>query len=154
MQQFNLSIINETTTEGLTRCLEFNPSVRVFFTVANSLVFLVGLLLNGFILKFLLCKRQKSSRSIMVYLKNLIAADFLLSFCLPFDILDRASNSTTIRMVYCNFGSTIFFVNMYTSILFMTHIAYNRYLNIHRPGKIDKIGLSDKICAMLAPTES
>ncbi|XP_030012925.1 P2Y purinoceptor 14-like [Sphaeramia orbicularis] len=130
MQLFNLSIINETTTEGLTPCQEFNPSVRVFFIVAYSLVFLVGLLLNGFILKFLFCQRQKSSRSIMVYLKNLAAADFMLSLSLPFYIMHSAKNSVNILWLYCKFGHGIFNLNMYTSILFMTYIAYNRYLKI------------------------
>ncbi|XP_030012927.1 P2Y purinoceptor 14-like [Sphaeramia orbicularis] len=130
MQLFNLSIINETTTEGLTPCQEFNPSVRVFFIVAYSLVFLVGLLLNGFILKFLFCQRQKSSRSIMVYLKNLAAADFMLSLSLPFYIMHSAINSVNILRLYCKFGYGIFYLNMYTSILFMTYTAYNRYLKI------------------------
>ncbi|XP_030013517.1 P2Y purinoceptor 14-like [Sphaeramia orbicularis] len=130
MQLFNLSIINETTTEGLTRCQKFNPSVHVFFIVAYSLVFLVGLLLNGFILKFVFCQRQKSSRSIMVYLKNLAAADFMLSLSLPFHIMHSANNSINILRLYCRFGYTIFYLNMNTSILFMTYIAYNRYLKI------------------------
>ncbi|XP_030013518.1 P2Y purinoceptor 14-like [Sphaeramia orbicularis] len=130
MPFFNQSVINESTTDDLPRCHEPSTSIEVFFMVSYSLVFLVGLLLNGFILKFLLCQRQKSSRSIMIYLKNLIAADFLLSLCLPFDIINGASNSMTIRVIYCNFGSTMFYLNMYTSILFMTYIAYNRYLKI------------------------
>uniref|UniRef100_A0A673B2N9 G-protein coupled receptors family 1 profile domain-containing protein n=1 Tax=Sphaeramia orbicularis TaxID=375764 RepID=A0A673B2N9_9TELE len=90
----------------------------------------VGLLFNGFILKFLFCQRQKSSRSIMVYLKNLAAADFLLSLSLPFYIMHSANNSVNILRLYCKVGDSIFYLNMYTSILFMTYIAYNRYLKI------------------------
>ncbi|XP_030013502.1 P2Y purinoceptor 14-like [Sphaeramia orbicularis] len=127
----NQSITNENTTEDLTHCLEFSASTKVFFIVAYTPVFLVGLLLNGFIVKFVFCHRQKSSRSIMVYLKNLVAADFLLSLSVPFYIINAATNSTTIRLIYCIFGSIMFYFNMYTSILFMVHIAYNRYVKLH-----------------------
>ncbi|KAM9363746.1 P2Y purinoceptor 14-like [Symphorus nematophorus] len=66
----------------------------------------------------------------MVYLKNLAAADFLLCLCLPIRIINYASNSVTIRLVYCNFGASALFLNMYASILFMGYIAANRYLKI------------------------
>ncbi|XP_030004230.1 P2Y purinoceptor 14-like [Sphaeramia orbicularis] len=126
----NQSIINNTM------CHEFNNLARIFFIVSYSLVFLVGLLLNGFILWFYFCQSQRSSSTIMVYLKNLVAADFLLSLCLPFSIVNLTTTSNlTIRLVHCKFGIAIFYLNMYASILFMAHIAYNRYLKIIHPFK-------------------
>ncbi|XP_030580887.1 P2Y purinoceptor 14-like [Archocentrus centrarchus] len=113
------------------------PSVSPFFMVVYSLVFLVGLLLNGFILKFHFCgaQQQQPSSSLMVYLKNLTAADFLLCLCLPLRITKYATSSVILRQLYCSFGISSFFLNMQASILFMCYIAANRYLKIvHHSG--------------------
>ncbi|XP_030004231.1 P2Y purinoceptor 14-like [Sphaeramia orbicularis] len=150
-QLLNQSVINDTTTEDLTQCHE-SASTRLFFIAANSLVFLVGFLLNGFIFKFYLCQRQKLSKIMMIYLKNLTAADFLLSLSLLFYIIDSASSSMTIRLAYCNFGSAMFYLNMYASMLFMAHIAYNRYLKIVHPLKTHKLQTVRAACIISTVT--
>ncbi len=87
----------------------------------------VGLLLNGFTLKVYFCRaQQQASSSVTIYLKNLAAADFLISLCLPIRIANYASCSVSVRQVYCNFGASTFYLNMYASILFMGYIAANR----------------------------
>lgn len=87
----------------------------------------VGLFLNGFTLKVYFCRgQQPTSSAVRVYLKNLAAADFLLSLSLPLRIANYASQSNNLRKVYCNFGASAFYLNMYTSILFMGYIAANR----------------------------
>uniref|UniRef100_A0A8C9XCQ0 Si:ch73-309g22.1 n=1 Tax=Sander lucioperca TaxID=283035 RepID=A0A8C9XCQ0_SANLU len=94
----------------------------------------VGLLLNGFTLKVYFCRgQQQVSSSVTIYLKNLAAADFLISLCLPIRITNYASSSVEVRRVYCNFGASAFYLNMYASILFMGYIAANRYLKIIHP---------------------
>ncbi|KAF3848209.1 hypothetical protein F7725_021237 [Dissostichus mawsoni] len=73
----------------------------------------VGLLLNGFTLKVYFCRaQQQQSSSVTVYLKNLVAADFLISLCLPLRILNYASTSVHIHLVYCNFGASAFYLNI------------------------------------------
>uniref|UniRef100_A0A669DGA5 P2Y purinoceptor 14 n=1 Tax=Oreochromis niloticus TaxID=8128 RepID=A0A669DGA5_ORENI len=94
----------------------------------------VGLLLNGFVLKFYISQtQQQASSSLMVYLKNLTAADFLLCLCLPLRITHYASSSGILHRLHCSFGATSLYLNMYTSILFMAYIAVNRYLKIVHP---------------------
>ncbi|XP_034091775.1 P2Y purinoceptor 14 [Gymnodraco acuticeps] len=124
---FNQSSGNESTA-----CDQVDTSARLFFLLGHSLVFLVGLLLNGFTLKVYFCTQQQSS-SVTVYLKNLVAADFLISLCLPLRILNYSSTSVHIHLVYCKFGASAFYLNMYASILFMGYIAANRYLKIVHP---------------------
>ncbi|CAI5669747.1 unnamed protein product [Oreochromis niloticus] len=110
------------------------PSLNTFFVLVYSLVFLVGLLLNGFILKFYIGQaQQQASSSLMVYLKNLTAADFLLCLSLPLRIANNGSKSFIIQKVYCSFGASAFYMNMYASIIFMWYIAANRYLKIVHP---------------------
>ncbi|XP_041654791.1 P2Y purinoceptor 14-like [Cheilinus undulatus] len=113
---------------------QLDSSASLFFIVVYGLVFLVGLLLNGFTLKFYFCSaQQQASSSVTIYLKNLAAADFLISLCLPIRISHFTSRSVTIFRVYCNFGASVFYLNMYASILFMGYIAANRYLKIVHP---------------------
>uniref|UniRef100_A0A8P4K589 G-protein coupled receptors family 1 profile domain-containing protein n=1 Tax=Dicentrarchus labrax TaxID=13489 RepID=A0A8P4K589_DICLA len=127
------SVTNHTEVDGLTNCDQVSTSANPFFIIVFSLVFLVGLLLNGFIMKFYFCRgHRQTSSSIVVYLKNLAAADFLLCLCLPIRIANYASNTVAVRLVQCNFGSALFFLNMYASIMFMCYIAANRYLKIVR----------------------
>ncbi|XP_026013353.1 P2Y purinoceptor 14-like [Astatotilapia calliptera] len=117
-------------TDGQT-CDYVNTSVNSFFILVYSLVFLVGLPLNGFIMKFYFCgARQQASSSLMVYMKNLTAADFLLCLSLPLRISHYASSSLIIQQLYCSFGASAFFLNMYASIIFMGSIAADRYLKI------------------------
>ncbi|XP_077398249.1 P2Y purinoceptor 14-like [Festucalex cinctus] len=130
---FNQSSNQTSSTSPLPSCGNFPAAwTRHIFTVVYSLVFLTGLLLNGLTLKvFLLGAR--SSRCVTVYLKNLAAADFLLSLCLPFRIAKHAAASQPLLRTYCSFGAPAFYLNMYASILFMGYIAANRYMKIVHP---------------------
>ncbi|XP_069569305.1 P2Y purinoceptor 14-like [Brachyistius frenatus] len=131
MASFNQS---ETNVSDSTSCDLVDTSAHLFFMLVYSLVFLVGLLLNGFTLKVYFCRAQlQTSSSITVYLKNLAAADFLISLCLPIRIFNYASSSVPVHWLYCTFGASAFYLNMYASILFMGYIAANRYLKIVHP---------------------
>ncbi|KAM4627692.1 P2Y purinoceptor 14-like [Polymixia lowei] len=98
-----------------------------------SLVFLAGLVLNGFTMRVYFCRAHQHSSSVTVYLKNLAAADFLLCLCLPLRVAHYASHSPPVHWAYCHFGASAFYLNMYASILFMGYIAANRYLKIVHP---------------------
>uniref|UniRef100_A0AAX7UMI5 G-protein coupled receptors family 1 profile domain-containing protein n=1 Tax=Astatotilapia calliptera TaxID=8154 RepID=A0AAX7UMI5_ASTCA len=125
--------INVTSSSNQT-CDAVNTSAYPFFMLVYSLVFLVGLILNGFIMKFHFCgAQQRASSSLKIYLKNLTAADFLLCLFLPLRITHYASSSVIIRQLYCSFGACAIFINMYASIIFMGYIAANRYLKIIQP---------------------
>ncbi|XP_006809135.2 P2Y purinoceptor 14-like [Neolamprologus brichardi] len=82
-------------------------------------------------MKFYFCgAQQQASGSLMVYMKNLTAADFLLCLSLPLRISHYASSSVIIRQLYCSFGACAIFLNMYASIIFMGSIAADRYVKI------------------------
>ncbi|XP_052368370.1 P2Y purinoceptor 14-like [Oncorhynchus keta] len=131
VQTMNYTVGNGS---GSASCGLMEISAHPFFTVTYSLVFLVGVVLNGFTVRVYFCRAQRHQSSVTVYMQNLAAADFFLSLCLPLRIANYAThNSTIMRHVYCNFGATAFYLNMYASILFMDYIAANRYLKIVRP---------------------
>ncbi|XP_030008312.1 P2Y purinoceptor 14-like [Sphaeramia orbicularis] len=127
---------NQTTRSGNRTdegCGQVNASANLVFMVVYCLLFLVGLLLNGFTLKVYFCSGQQMSSSVTVYLKNLAAADFLMSLCLPVRVSNYASVTVLVRRLWCNFGASAFYLNMYASILFMGYVAANRYLKIVHP---------------------
>ncbi|XP_077579448.1 P2Y purinoceptor 14-like isoform X2 [Stigmatopora nigra] len=117
------------------------PWTGYVFSVVYGLLFLTGLLLNGLTLRVFLRRRggggggnAGSSRCVGIYLKNLAAADFLLTLCLPFRVVKHAAGlSPLLLRAYCGLGAPAFYLNMYASILFMGHIAGNRYLKIVHP---------------------
>ncbi|XP_047433360.1 P2Y purinoceptor 14-like [Mugil cephalus] len=120
------SVTNQTEGDNSTCFDQIDSTVQPLFIVIYSLVFLVGLLLNCCIIKFYLCQaQQRQSSSILVYLKNLAAADLLHCLSLPLRITKHIGRSDTILQVYCKFGASTFYVNIYVSILFMGYIAAN-----------------------------
>ncbi|XP_052433131.1 P2Y purinoceptor 14 [Carassius gibelio] len=119
------------TTQG--PCEPTEVSAHPAFMYAYSLVFLVSLVLNCITMRVYFCSNQRVQSSVMVYMRNLVAADFFLCLCLPLRIVHNATYSRTIRNIYCSFGASAFYINMYASILFMDFIAVNRYLKIVQP---------------------
>uniref|UniRef100_A0A8C2HVY9 Probable G-protein coupled receptor 34 n=1 Tax=Cyprinus carpio TaxID=7962 RepID=A0A8C2HVY9_CYPCA len=111
------------------QCIPSHP----VFIFAYSLLFLVSLVLNCVTMRVYFCTNQRVQSSVTVYMKNLAAADFFLCLCLPLRIANYANSSDIMRDIYCSFGATAFYINMYASILFMDFIAANRYLKIVRP---------------------
>ncbi|XP_067451828.1 P2Y purinoceptor 14-like [Thunnus thynnus] len=129
------SVPNQTNNDdNNTNCDPVATSAHLFFIPVYSLVFLVGLVLNSFTMKVYFCSAQQQvSRIMMVYLKNLAVSDFLLCLYLPFRIISYTNSSITFHVIYCTFGASTFYLNMYVSILFMGYIAANRYLKIIHP---------------------
>ncbi|XP_044059190.1 P2Y purinoceptor 14-like isoform X2 [Siniperca chuatsi] len=111
------SVVNQMNVSNSTHCDQVDTLAHLFFMLVYSLVFLVGLLLNGFTLKVYFCRVQQASSSMTIYLKNLAAADFLMSLCLPIRITNYASSSVPVLQVYCNFGASAFYLNMYLKII-------------------------------------
>ncbi|XP_074534814.1 P2Y purinoceptor 14-like [Halichoeres trimaculatus] len=123
---------NQTSVD----CGQIDTSAKVIFVFVYCLMFLVGLVLNGFTLKVYFCSHQRQvSDGLTIYLKNLAAADFLIGLCLPLRISRFISSLVPVFRVYCSFGATTFYLNMYASILFMGYIAADRYMKMVHDSK-------------------
>ncbi|XP_027901094.1 P2Y purinoceptor 14-like [Xiphophorus couchianus] len=114
-----------------TTCHLSVKSYHSFLVVVYSLLFLVGFSLNSFTLWFH-CRgaHGQVSKSWMIYLKHLTAADFLLCVSLPLRIIYYDNSSFIIHLLYCSIGAPLLFVNWAASILFMAYISANRYMKI------------------------
>uniref|UniRef100_A0A3B5MAL6 G-protein coupled receptors family 1 profile domain-containing protein n=1 Tax=Xiphophorus couchianus TaxID=32473 RepID=A0A3B5MAL6_9TELE len=99
-----------------TTCHLSVKSYHSFLVVVYSLLFLVSIMSLGL------------SKSWMIYLKHLTAADFLLCVSLPLRIIYYDNSSFIIHLLYCSIGAPLLFVNWAASILFMAYISANRLL--------------------------
>ncbi|XP_043990726.1 G-protein coupled receptor 35-like [Gambusia affinis] len=95
-----------------------------------SLVFLLGLVVNGAALRAFVAMRAYWTDT-HIYMLNLSLADFTLVLLLPFRIYDAFFCLP--KTLLCTFLIFIHFVNMYASILTMTAISVHRYLTIRFP---------------------
>lgn len=97
------------------------------------LVFPIALLLNGTALWVSL--HLRSTSTFIVYLKNLVAADLLLTLTLPLTGASKLPGAAVeLRVFDCRFSSVIFYCCMYTSISLMGLISLDRFFKIVRPG--------------------
>ncbi|XP_072111059.1 P2Y purinoceptor 14-like [Mobula birostris] len=105
----------------------------MFSLCAYSIICIVGTILNCLAFYVYFC-HIPSSNSVIVYLKNLVIADFLLLLSLPIRIVElNVMFPYRLRKFYCTFITSLFYLNMYSSILFLGLIAANRYLKIVKP---------------------
>lgn len=100
--------------------------------VFYSVIFIVGLVGNITALYVFLCIHRKRN-SIQIYLLNVVIADLLLIFCLPFRIMYHINqNKWTLKVLLCKVVGTLFYMNMYISIILLGFISLDRYIKINR----------------------
>ncbi|XP_042265089.1 P2Y purinoceptor 1-like [Thunnus maccoyii] len=106
---------------------------RRFLPPVFILVFIVGLVANGWGLKYLLHNWKKLG-DINVFVLNLGLADILYLLTLPFLMVYYFKDSTWIfGDTFCKITRFCFNINLYGSIGFLTCISVYRYLAIVHP---------------------
>ncbi|NWS93575.1 LPAR6 protein, partial [Mionectes macconnelli] len=105
----------------------------VFKVIIYTPTFSLGLLFNVMALLFLCFKIKKLSES-TIYMIALIFLDTLLLFTLPFKITSYyLHDSWNLGSVFCSILESLYFVNMYGSILISLCICVDRYIAIRHP---------------------
>ncbi|KAL0985279.1 hypothetical protein UPYG_G00154930 [Umbra pygmaea] len=102
-------------------------SLWIALVVVNTLIFMVGMVLNTLAL-YVFCFRTKPKTTSVIYTINLAVTDLLVSLSLPARIILYYSGGKCLNCSYVHIFS--YFVNMYCSILFLTSICVDRYLAI------------------------
>ncbi|XP_031452289.1 lysophosphatidic acid receptor 6-like isoform X1 [Phasianus colchicus] len=128
---FSFSILgdmNDTCTNS-----SINPRVELFQLIMYTPTFILGLLFNVMALSFLFFPAKKLSES-TVYLIALIFLDTLLLFTLPFKIVSyHLQNKWKFGSIFCSILESLYFINMYGSILISLCICVDRYIAIQHP---------------------
>ncbi|XP_075058083.1 P2Y purinoceptor 14 [Mixophyes fleayi] len=97
-----------------------------------TILFIVGISLNGLNL-WIFCYIP-SNRSFIVYLKNIVIADLLMTLTFPMKIIsDAGLGSGQLRVFVCRFSAVVFYLNMYIGIIFLGVLGFDRYYKIMRP---------------------
>ncbi|XP_055977397.1 G-protein coupled receptor 87 [Sorex fumeus] len=95
-------------------------------------IFVASLLLNGLAVWIFFHIRNKTS--FILYLKNIVVADLLMTLTFPFRIAhDAGLGPWALKPVLCRYTSVLFYANMYTSIVFLGLISVDRYLKVVKP---------------------
>ncbi|KAM9610223.1 cysteinyl leukotriene receptor 2 isoform 2-T2 [Trichechus inunguis] len=106
---------------------------REFYPIMYLIIFIWGALGNGFSI-FVFLQPYKKSTSVNVYMLNLAISDLLFTTTLPFriDYYLRGSN-WIFGDLACRFMSYSIYVNMYSSIYFLTVLSVVRFLATVHP---------------------
>ncbi|KAM9389203.1 putative G-protein coupled receptor 34 [Phaethornis superciliosus] len=150
---------NQTSLAGNTseiqnngHCNSDDNSLSLALIIFYSIVFVVGLAGNIIALFAFLCIHQKRN-SIQVYLLNVAVADLLLIFCLPFRIIYHGTKDTWMfGPIFCKIVGTLFYMNMYISIVLLGLISLDRYVKINKSVKRPKMLTTRRsihICCMV-----
>ncbi|KAM5165402.1 P2Y purinoceptor 14-like [Mantella aurantiaca] len=97
-----------------------------------TFVFIIGFFLNGINL-WIFCYIP-SNRSFIVYLKNIVIADLLMTLTFPMKIIsDAGFGDIQLRLFVCRYSAVVFYLNMYIGIIFLGILGFDRYYKIVRP---------------------
>ncbi|XP_067874597.1 C-X-C chemokine receptor type 3-2-like isoform X2 [Heterodontus francisci] len=100
----------------------------LFIPIIYSVVFLLGVFGNGMLI--FIIARHKQSRTITdTFILHLAIADLLLVITLPFWMVE-AVNGWVFGNAMCKITGGVFALNLYSSILFLVCIGFDRYLAI------------------------
>ncbi|XP_059832332.1 cysteinyl leukotriene receptor 1-like [Hypanus sabinus] len=102
------------------------------FTSVYSVVLVVGLAGNGTALYVFVClTRRKTANTI--FMINLAISDLFFNLTLPYRIAYYRLNEWTLGTFLCRISSYAFYLNLYSSILFLTTLSAFRYIAIVHP---------------------
>ncbi|XP_029471903.1 P2Y purinoceptor 13-like [Rhinatrema bivittatum] len=105
---------------------------RTVFPALYTCLFFAGISLNG--LSVWIFFRIPSTSIFIVYLKNTLVADLIMTLLLPFKILTDAGLAPwQLKAFVCRFSAVIFYETMYVSIILLGLIGLDRCLKIVKP---------------------
>ncbi|XP_060761230.1 P2Y purinoceptor 12 [Neoarius graeffei] len=106
-------------------CSRNNVLKTTVFPILYCLLFLLGVIFNSLAAWVFLSIPSRSH--FIIYLKNIVVADVLMTLTFPFKILsDSNMASVSLRIFVCRISSVVFYLTMYISILFFGFISIDR----------------------------
>ncbi|XP_067310883.1 platelet-activating factor receptor-like [Pseudorasbora parva] len=136
MHEMTTAAMTTTVNESTENITFIDSEFRyTLFPIFYGVVFVLGLLANCYALYVLHYLREsKAMNEIRIYMTNLTIADLLFVSALPFWIgyyVEKGDWKYTDAL--CRITGSLFFINTYCSILFLTAISINRYWAVTRP---------------------
>ncbi|XP_072329930.1 P2Y purinoceptor 12 [Scyliorhinus torazame] len=126
----SFSNYSNTTVED--KCAPGREISQVIFSVLYTVLFTAGLLMNS--LAIWVFFQIPSKSNFIVYLKNTVVADLLMTLTFPFKIAIGSSFRTPgLQVFVCQVTSVVFYLTMYISIIFLGLISADRYQKAAKP---------------------
>ncbi|NXM67486.1 P2Y14 protein, partial [Serilophus lunatus] len=123
---------NASTNSSGMHCSHSTAVTTTVIPLLYCFIFLAGLSLNAPAAWVFL--HVPSTKSFIVYLKNIAVADLLMSLTFPFKILaDSGLAPPELSLWVCRYSAVLFYTNMYVGIAFFGLIGCDRYYNIVKP---------------------
>lgn len=110
-------MFNSSSNSSGHNCSHSTAITTTVIPLLYCLIFLAGLLLNAVAAWVFLY--VSSTKSFIVYLKNIAVADLLMSLTFPFKILaDSEIAPPELNLFVCRYSAVVFYMNMYIGITF------------------------------------
>uniref|UniRef100_A0A4W3I3I5 G protein-coupled receptor 87 n=1 Tax=Callorhinchus milii TaxID=7868 RepID=A0A4W3I3I5_CALMI len=140
----------EEMNESTSNCTLVDSNLKQkVFPILYCIAFIVSITLNS--LAAWIFFNIKTKRSFTLFLKNLVLADLLMTLTFPFKILsDSELSPWQLTFFVCRYSSVVFYMSMYTSIIFLSLISLDRYLKIVKPfdnSKLHRVSYARKFAA-------
>lgn len=120
--------------DNCTNFVQFWELLATLEPIYLSLISIIGLLGNGFVL-CIFCLQRKASCSVPdIYLGNLAMADLVMVTCLPFWAFTLANNFEWVfGVLLCKLLNVAITMNYFCSVLFLVLVSVDRYLALVKP---------------------
>ncbi|XP_034287314.1 P2Y purinoceptor 8-like [Pantherophis guttatus] len=126
-------MMKNTSLDNATINMLKNPDIVVILPIVYSLVVIISIPGNIFSLWILFFHIKPKTTSILLMI-NLSLTDLALASCLPLQIIYHLKkNHWSYSKQLCSYVTIMFYANMYSSILTMTFISFERYLGVVYP---------------------
>ncbi|XP_016086375.1 12-(S)-hydroxy-5,8,10,14-eicosatetraenoic acid receptor [Sinocyclocheilus grahami] len=134
MENINNSTNVDTADKNCQDNIDQNRALYIFYSSVVVLEFILGLLLNITVIHLFVFKLKFwKSKTIDIFLFNLVLADILLLIGLPVKAYNFQQCSE--QKVVCKVQLFLQFLNRGASIAFLTVISIYRYFSVVHPGK-------------------
>ncbi|NWY05791.1 P2Y12 protein, partial [Nothoprocta ornata] len=123
---------NLSASRNVSACPSDSSISQVIFPLLYTLLFLVGITMNG--LATWIFFKISSKSNFIIFLKNTVISDILMVLTFPFKILSDAKLVPwVLRGFVCQVSQVVFYFTMYISILFLGLITIDRYQKATSP---------------------
>ncbi|XP_055051871.2 P2Y purinoceptor 13 isoform X1 [Misgurnus anguillicaudatus] len=143
--------MNGSQANASLNCERDTSITSVLFPCLYAALFLFAIVLNS--LAAWIFFQIRSSSTFVLYLKNVVVADLLMTLTLPVKVLtDAGLGSWHLRAFYCRYSAVLFYTTMYIGILLLGLISLDRYQKIVHPfGKscLQKVRVGRVLCAVI-----
>ncbi|KAM4628319.1 lysophosphatidic acid receptor 6a [Polymixia lowei] len=118
--------------DNVTNCTKNDGFKYMLYSAVFSIVFVVGLITNVAAMYIFTCSLKLRNET-TTYMMNLVVSDLLFVCTLPLRVFYFINQNWPFGGVLCKLSVSLFYTNMYGSMLFLTCISVDRFLAIVHP---------------------